>query len=152
MIRPIIRGPDPRLQQVSEPFIPNDPEHMAAAADLADTMRDTPRAIGLAGVQIGHMLRIFAMRAPSIGHGGVAIIANPIITESGGINASSIEECMSFPWLKVRVSRPAIGRLAWQNVHGEPNDRAFSGIEWRCILHEIDHLNGITIGMLRRRA
>lgn len=149
MIRPIIRGPDKILTTVSQPADLSDPHHLATLQDLADTIRDTPRAMGLAAVQIGHLIRAAAIRTP----GEIVIICNPVVVESFGGNREQEEECLSYPWLKgVKVIRPWGAAVEYETERNpERVIERCSGKLARCIMHEIDHMNGITIDLIRRR-
>lgn len=144
MIRSIIKGPDPLLATVSRPVEPGNPEHQAILQDLADTFADTPRSLGLSAVQIGQPIRAFVMRWGD----GIMQFLNPVVAWSSVLNQGAGEECMSYPWLSpVNVIRPreiVLSCEGQQVIHME-------GLEARIALHEIDHLNGITIDILRRK-
>lgn len=149
MIRAIIKGPNPLLFQPSAPVDLDNAEHQQAIVDLCDTMLDTPRALGLAAVQIGVPLRFFGMRLRM----GIHVFANPIVLKEAAIWHTAEEECMSFPGLKVKVSRAASVRLQWTEPKSrEHHEGWLNGREARCAQHEIDHLNGITLEQHRRRA
>jgi len=147
MIRPIIKGPNSLLTTVSERFDIGNPNHMTVIGDLADTIVDTPRAVGLAAVQIGVPIRVFVMRMDDEIHGFI----NPVVNWASAINAIMEEECMSYPWLSgVKVARPGSITLMHHTRAGDEIVTSFSGLQARVALHEIDHLNGITIDTIRR--
>lgn len=53
------------------------------------------------------------------------------------------EGCLSFPKVNGQVTRPAGVRCTFQDVQGNPHTIEANGLLGRCILHEVDHLNGI---------
>lgn len=53
------------------------------------------------------------------------------------------EGCLSFPKVTGQVTRPAGVRCTFQDVQGNPHTIEANGLLGRCILHEVDHLNGI---------
>lgn len=146
MILPILKGPDPRLLQVSRAVdLATDGP---ALDDLRETFMDSDRARGLAAVQVGHLIRAFIMRGD---HKGVVMFINPSIISSSHQTKAETEECMSFPWLKVPVVRPVAGNVEWTDEFGSRHTGLLQGWDFRCFLHEMDHLNGITLDLIRRR-
>lgn len=143
MIRPIIKWPHPLLSQVAERFDRMDVNHHDAAKDLWDTFAVTPGARGLAAVQIGAMVRAIILRRDN---GERLLMCNPELEKASAVHKTLEEGCLSFPSdMLVRVSRPISGVVAWQAEDGTPQSRRFLEMDLRCILHEIDHLDGITI-------
>jgi peptide deformylase len=53
------------------------------------------------------------------------------------------EGCLSFPAVNGRVTRPSGVRCSFQDLAGEPHVIEANGLLGRCILHEVDHLNGV---------
>jgi peptide deformylase len=53
------------------------------------------------------------------------------------------EACLSFPMLAVHITRPAEAIIEYQDFNGDKHTEHFIGMTARCILHELDHLNGI---------
>jgi peptide deformylase len=146
MIRTIVRGPDPILTTVCSPFVFGQDDQVIL--DLQDTIKDTKNARGLAAPQIGHAVRAFGC---NIKDKGLLIFVNPSVVQSSLTTAVAEEGCLSFPWLSgVKVSRPERGTLRWTTPSGKEKTRDFEGWDWRCILHELDHLNGITLDVIRR--
>lgn len=148
MILPIVKGPDPRLYQTSRPVdLETD---LAAIQDLVDTFRATPSARGLAAVQVGHLIRACVLRTNA---GKEIVLVNPKarITDDG--SSLEKERCLSFPWIAgVNIPRPYAAVVQWTSlVDAKPVGGQFSGIDLRCILHEIDHMDGVTIESYRRR-
>lgn len=148
MIRPIIKGPDPRLKNVSR--VTDIKLDQEALDDLRDTFRSLKNARGLAAVQIGYCIRAFMFRPEKLGGKDILCI-NPEVLSSSG-HSIEAEECLSYPWLKpVQVHRPEQGEVAWYNLDGSVEAANLGGGDFRCFLHEKDHLDGITIDQIRKR-
>jgi peptide deformylase len=69
---------------------------------------------------------------------------NPEILETAG-DESGYEGCLSFPGKFGAIKRPNYAKVRAQNRHGEWFEYEGKGILARCLCHEIDHLNGVTI-------
>ena len=52
------------------------------------------------------------------------------------------EGCLSFPDVRGKVNRPIGVRCNFQDLDGNPHEIECDGLLGRCILHEVDHLNG----------
>jgi peptide deformylase len=146
MIRPIIRGPDPRLNMVSAQW---DPSQMHVAQDLVDTWRDMIKGsasdpYGLSAPQIGHLFRVIIVKN--------TIMVNPVILEASPYKDKEVEGCLSFPWLKVKIERSVAGEISYFGEGMEQHTVSVSGMHFRVIQHEIDHLDGITLEQRRRTA
>lgn len=72
------------------------------------------------------------------------VLINPEILSFSSQTVIYEEGCMSFPggiWLP--ISRPESVHIKYQDVQGTVHELKCNGILARCILHEIDHLQGI---------
>ena len=54
------------------------------------------------------------------------------------------EGCLTFPHLFIKIKRPKILKVRYQDVYGEMHTEKFIGMTARGFLHELDHLDGIT--------
>jgi peptide deformylase len=120
----------------------NDPEQASRVAlDLEDTMRFTG-AHGLAAVQIGETIQMFAVLL----NGEIAVFANPRILSSSG-STKTREGCLSLPGVYGIVKRPRkIAVEVTRLVRGVAQTRevlSLHGFEAVVVQHEIDHLNGV---------
>ena len=135
---------DPRLRAVAAPAAPDDPNlagdvtrlHAALARFRAE--HGFGRAI--AATQIGVPQRFIAF---NLGDGPFTMF-NPRIVWRSGETFSLWDDCMSFPFLLVRVARDASISVEFEDEtgrhrHWERLDRATSEL----VQHEIDHLDGI---------
>lgn len=135
-----------------------------ALAQLADDMVDTMYAeegIGLAAQQIGVELQfcVIDVRPPegeeapfNYSYDGKQppldlimplAVANPEVSIIDQREESYEEGCLSFPDIRGRVDRPIGVRCSFQDVDGNAHVIEADGLLGRCILHEVDHLNGI---------
>ncbi|MCF6282822.1 MAG: peptide deformylase [Candidatus Polarisedimenticolaceae bacterium] len=146
-IRAIIKVPDERLKQLSEPVEQFDEALRAFIDELEETRLSGPGAVGIAAPQVGHFQRIVIvdvsnMRKPVANH-GYMILVNPEITHWEGFELGR-EGCLSVPDYTGNVIRAEQIRLTAQDQWGERHEYEMSGFEARAIQHEVDHLDGIT--------
>jgi peptide deformylase len=138
-VREVLRYPDPALKQVCPPAQAGGIERIAA--DLVETMRSFERCVGIAAPQIGEMTRMAVVDVS--GHpraetdNGLLVLVNPRVTESDGTEVAR-EGCLSLPDVTANVRRAT--RIVVEHAGGRVES---VGFEARCILHEVDHLDGI---------
>lgn len=142
----ILKLPDPALKQVSEPVEQFDDALHAFIADLEETRRNGPAAVGIAAPQVGRFQRIVIIdcsttRKPVPNHGHL-ILVNPEITHWDGYE-SGREGCLSVPDYTGNVIRATHIRLNARDPHGNPLEFDMEGYEARAAQHEIDHLDGM---------
>lgn len=141
-VLPILLLPDPRLRQTCAPVTDFDASLRRLAEDMLDTMYAAPGR-GLAGPQVGAMQRIFVMDVGwKDGRPSPLVCLNPVIRDSAG-TAVNTEGCLSIPDRPVRIERPALIRLEWQDLAGRNCEGFFEGFAATCAQHERDHLDGI---------
>ena len=139
-VREVLTYPHPLLKQRAREAAPD--EIAAALADLHDTMRAHDRCVGIAAPQIGIPLRVALVDISAHPHGtnshGMIELVNPEVTHVSEGTKVSREGCLSLPDLTANVRRPLKATI-------ETRGRSYevSGFEARCVLHEIDHLDGI---------
>jgi len=142
----ILKLPDERLKQVSEPVEEFDDELRSFIADLEETRRNGPAAVGIAAPQVGMFKRIVIIdcsntRKPVPNHGHM-ILVNPEITHWEGYEPGR-EGCLSVPDYTGNVIRATRIKLSAQDPHGKPLEYEMEGYEARAAQHEIDHLDGM---------
>jgi peptide deformylase len=141
----ILKLPDPRLKQVSEPVERFDDELRGFAADLEDTRLAGPAAVGIAAPQVGRFQRIVIVdvsgrpKTPNHGH---LILVNPEIVHWEGY-AIGREGCLSVPDYTGNVIRATGIRLKAQDLDGREHEYVMEGYEARAVQHEMDHLDGL---------
>ncbi len=137
--REILLYPDRRLKQVAAPAQAS--EAARVGRDLLETMRTHPGCVGLAAPQIGELVRVVVVdvseHPKAETSNGELVLANPrLVWAQGGEVAR--EGCLSVPEVTANVRRAT--RIAVEHAAGRI---ACEGFEARCVLHELDHLDGI---------
>lgn len=73
------------------------------------------------------------------------VLINPTITSSSSETEMDNEGCLSFPGQYAKVCRNFAVEVKYYNIDGFEQRRTFKGLTARCVQHEIDHLQGITM-------
>jgi peptide deformylase len=148
-VRQVLRYPHPALKAVGrELSFPGDADEAArVAGDLIDTMRSMSFTTGVAATQLGELVRVVAVdvtghRRTTACHGELVLV-NPVIESSSAETEVGREGCLSIPDLTANVRRPLAVVVAGVDVEGAAVTVATEGFEARCLLHEIDHLDGL---------
>lgn len=136
---------DQRLRRVSEPVADfASPEFSVGAHRLAVALEQFRAEHGfgraISAPQIGISLRMIAM---NLGEGPFLLL-NPELRALSRERFTMWDDCMSFPWLMVRVERHRHVNLSYLDEHG--NQKAWDNVEpavSELLQHEVDHLNGI---------
>jgi peptide deformylase len=116
------------------------------AVDLVDTMRAHPRCVGLAAPQIGATVRIIVVdvtvhpRATS--SSGLIVLVNPVLADAHGSEVAR-EGCLSVPDFTANVRRATHVVVDGLTPDGDERRVDADGFEARCLLHELDHLDGV---------
>ncbi|MGI8727430.1 MAG: peptide deformylase [Solirubrobacterales bacterium] len=139
-VRDVLLYPDRRLKQVCPPAQPGEVERVSG--DLVETMRSFGHCSGIAAPQVAEMTRIAVVDAsanPKITDShGLLVLVNPVVVAADGAEVAR-EGCLSLPELTANVRRATEIRVS----HSGGEVVEAHGFEARCILHEIDHLDGI---------
>jgi peptide deformylase len=142
MIYPIVKFPDPILQQPAEPVTVFDAELRKLVDDMFTSMYDA-QGIGLAAPQIGISKRLTVIdlsfqKKPE----EKIVLINPEVIE---IKGKQVEEegCLSLPEIRDRVVRAAEVKVRAQDADGKPIEVEGTELLARAMQHEIDHLDGI---------
>lgn len=135
----LVLHPDHLLRDSSEKIADIDDDVVALATSMVDKMHEA-NGIGLAGVQVGHLKRLFVTH---VERDKPRIFINPSIIETS-IEQSDYEEgCLSIPAIYADVNRPAAVKVQAWNERGRPFTIDADGLLARVIQHELDHLNGV---------
>lgn len=127
------------LKEKSEKVDKIDKEIKELANNMFKTMYFS-NGIGLAGVQVGVLKRIFVIDVPDIGK---YVMINPVILERSK-NISVYEEgCLSLPGISHEVERSNLITVEYQDLDGKKQKLEASDLLATCIQHEYDHLEGI---------
>ena len=131
--------PDELLYTTSVPVESIDAEVQELVQEMIETMKHA-RGIGLAGVQVGELRRLFVC---DVTGDDPRVFINPSILETSMEETKYEEGCLSIPTVFSDVRRPAAIKVQAWNEKGRPFTMSADGILARVILHEYDHLNGV---------
>lgn len=133
---------DPILQEPTKEFV-FDVEGKEKAKELAKNLMATLKkyqAYGLAANQCGIPYSVFAVG----GGKDYFVFFNPKIVSVAKEECMIQEGCLSFPALILNISRPKSIKMEYQDEEGNHKTVEFDGLTARTVLHEYDHLQGIT--------
>lgn len=136
---------NPKLKSISQPVSVIDD----AVKQLIQTMFDVIDEIhdsSLAAIQLGIPQRIIVldMMTEAGQHFRQALI-NPEIVSISADKQVYTEFCSSIPHHEFPTQRATSVKVAYQDIDGNQQEVAASGVFAVCLQHEMDHLNGILI-------
>ena len=169
MILRVTQYGEPILRKVGKPITDFDESLAELANDMVDTMYDE-EGIGLAAQQVDRALQLcvidvrppegaevpfnysFDGKQPPLDLIMPMAIINPKVTITDATEDVYEEGCLSFPGVNGKVDRPIGVRCDFQDTEGNPHVLEADGLLGRCILHEVDHLNGrLFIDLMQKR-
>lgn len=130
--------PDELLRESSDKVTDIDEEIKTLANEMIDTMHEA-RGIGLAGVQVGVLKRLFVTH---VSRDKPRVFINPTIIETSLEQSDYEEGCLSIPAIYAEVTRPEAIRVQAWNERGRPFTMTIDGLLARVVQHELDHLDG----------
>lgn len=151
-LRTIVQDGDPILKKVCRPVTKFDDRLGMLLDDMKETLLDA-NGLGLAGPQVGMMRRLFVVwdttdapeEIPEDYEYKFIDFVNPEILAVSEEEETAYEGCLSFPGHNGAVTRPVAVKVRAQDRNGEWFELEADGLLGRCIQHENDHLDGITI-------
>jgi peptide deformylase len=154
----IVHYNDPVLRKKGEKITVFDQKLASFAELMINTMHDA-HGIGLAAQQVGRAVQVCVidLRAAEADFDWLIdmkrtpleifmpmVLVNPKVTVAKATPAESSEEgCLSFPEIRSEVVRATELTVKFQDASGLPHVLQCTGLFARCVLHEVDHLNGI---------
>ena len=97
--------------------------------------------LGLSANQCGVFERVFI-----VGNGEIVIVCiNAKVIKASDDLIKDNEGCLSFPGLFLKVERASSVEVEYYDFKGKKYNTTFTGLTARCFLHELDHMNGITM-------
>ena len=149
-LRTIVQDGDPILKKVCRPVVKFDDRLGVLLDDMKETLLDA-NGLGLAGPQVGILRRVFISvderdmdeNAEEQELKFLEFINPEIISTEGEV--TQYEGCLSFPGRNGAVTRPEKVVARAFDRHGNPFTIEAEGMLARCICHESDQLDGITI-------
>jgi peptide deformylase len=146
-VRSVLRYPHPALKRKALSLSPADQSRIErVAGDLIDTMEAHQGCVGLAAPQIDEAVRIVVVDVTEHPRAtisnGLLVLVDPVVTRAEG-NEVAREGCLSIPDLTANVRRSTRITVEGKTASGDVRRIESEGFEARCLLHEIDHLDGI---------
>ena len=142
----IVLSPDPTLRQVCSPADPTDKGLKHLASQMGKTMYKN-NGCGLAAPQVGVLKRIIVIDCNAEeDKKHLEVLLNPVIVAHSDETVECDEGCLSVPGVAFPITR-----WAWVTVEALDLDgqeivyEKADGLLGRCLQHEIDHLDGITM-------
>lgn len=148
--------PDKCLHQSCEEVTRFDDQLFRLAQRMTRVLR-SKEGMGLAAPQLGVMQRLIVVDCTGINGRDAAsdnralIIANPQVIQSRG-SELGVEGCLSIPGQSYLVTRATSIVVSGRGLTGAPVRVAATGNVARCLQHEIDHLEGLTIDQVGKPA
>ncbi|MEE0801305.1 MAG: peptide deformylase [Gemmiger sp.] len=151
-LRTIVQDGDPILKKVCRPVTKFDDRLATLLDDMHETLLDA-NGLGLAGPQVGMMRRLFVClderdkpeEVPADYQEKFIDFVNPEIEYLSEETDEQYEGCLSFPGHNGAVVRSKSVKIKAQDRTGAWFELEADGMLARCIQHENDHLNGVTI-------
>lgn len=154
-IREVLKFPDPRLREVSQPVESVTNDHRKLVEDMLETMY-AEAGIGLAAPQIGELIRLLVIDIRPRENGRYKLedltdlekqvkfpiaIFNPEIKKEQGATTYD-EGCLSVPTFFETVERAEYVEVTGLDKDGKPLVIKTDGLLAICLQHEMDHLDG----------
>ena len=148
-VQPLVFYPSENLLtkslEVPAELVPSDGLH-ELTQNMTATMLMTG-GVGISAIQIGVPWRVIAVGVDGEGNrlteSRVKVMVNPVVIEASAEQVLLEEGCLSFPRVLENIHRPEKVVVSYMNPDGEIAELAADGWEARCILHEVDHLDGV---------
>lgn len=144
----VLQAPDARLRERCDPIVTFDDELQRFVRDLTET-RQKWNGLGLAAPQVGVATRVVSLNpGRTIGYG---TMVNPTIVRHGDNRSTAEEGCLSIELGEkfLRVPRWDTITVRFQKEDGETREVVARGLAARIIQHEVDHLDGKLIDVVR---
>jgi peptide deformylase len=142
--RQVLKFPDKRLREGSEPIAEVTDEIRTLANDMLDVMYDEP-GIGLAAPQVGEPIRLIVVDTQWTQEGAERnplILVNPEIRNPEG-KLIWKEGCLSVPDFEAEVERAERVKFSARDLDWKEVAMDATGLLAVCLQHEVDHLDGV---------
>lgn len=141
----IVLSPDPGLRQVCEPCDLDDKSLKKLSKQMAQLMYKN-NGCGLAAPQVGVLKRMIVIDCDvDTDEKNPIILINPVVVETSGETVIEEEGCLSCPGIAVPIKRQPYAVVRYHDLDGEEWQIEGDGLLGRCLQHEIDHLDGVTL-------
>lgn len=144
----VVLSPNPLLNEVAHPIVQFDTSVQALAKQMLKTMYAS-NGVGLAANQVGVLQRMVVIDTwyTSKKDREPLVLINPEIIEHSTDTYLGPEGCLSIPGVSFDIERYSWVKVRAQNLNGEYFEIEAQQDELlcKCLQHEIDHINGITM-------
>ena len=137
---PVVLYPDPRLKRPTTAVEAVDDAVRATAERMIVTMHRAG-GVGIAAPQVGWDRRVCIVSGTGDPGDEIVLINPRIVAREGSVQME--EGCLSFPGLAAVVTRAARVTVEYLDLEGKPRRLEAANLLGRCILHEVDHLDGV---------
>lgn len=135
----VLKYPNPKLALRAQPVTQFDTDLRKTVEQMFATMY-AEDGCGLAAIQVGIQQKIIVIDISNDGNEPLILI-NPEITSTSGSQTSD-EGCLSFPGLRINVTRPLNLTVKAQDLDGKEFTLNATEFLAKCIDHECEHLDG----------
>jgi peptide deformylase len=130
------------LGRPSEPVAEIDETIRRLVVKMTDIMIEN-KGMGLAAPQAGVGLRLFIISLDG-SRENVRAYVNPTVTPAGDLEEKE-EGCLSVPGVWTKIRRHKRATVTATDLEGNEFTEEAEGIYARCLQHESDHLDGMTV-------
>lgn len=139
MILNILQDGEKPLRQKAKRVDKIDDTVRNTAANMVETMLSA-NGVGLAANQVGILKRIIVVLV----NNEPKVMINPEVIFENEEKIVAQEGCLSFSGEYYDIPRSKEVTVKYRNLSGHPMLETHTDLVARCLLHEIDHLDGIT--------
>jgi len=136
----LVKFPDPILKKRAEDWNFSTQTNAEQIENEMLLLMKASNGRGLAANQVGLLYRVFVMRTDDGREFG---LFNPTVKFTSEVEQEGEEGCLSFPDLWLDIKRPMAVDVEYLDRNGKECIISLVGIDARCFLHELDHLNGV---------
>jgi peptide deformylase len=133
----IVLYPDDKLRVQTKSVETVTPELIATAIEMYELMKAS-NGIGLSAPQVGLDISLIVLED----NGSPMILFNPVILNRSKDTEYTKEGCLSFPDVWRIIKRSKEVTVKYRGTNGKMQYAVLKGLQARCLIHEVDHLNG----------
>lgn len=137
----IVQYPNKILKKNTRPISKVTPSRKSKILEMLKLMYNL-NGMGLAAPQVGWDARVFVMNT-TYNLSDEMVFINPIVLEESEEQWEMEEGCLSFPGITGAVTRSSRVKIKALDLDGNPFIFEDDQLAARCVLHEVDHLQGI---------
>lgn len=140
---PVLIAPHPLLRATAQPVGRAEADAVRELLPrMFATMYKAP-GIGLAGPQVGQLLRVIVVDLMPDNKSSPIALVNPEVVAASKELDTHEEGCLSLPNQYADVTRPARVKVRYEDETGARREIEADGLLAACLQHEIDHLDGV---------